>query len=47
MLYKEVDNIMFFHIVQPGDGLWAIVNKYGLFPTASAINNIIVANRLW
>lgn len=38
---------MFFHIVQPGEALWSIVNKYGLYPVTSAINNIIVANKLW
>lgn len=38
---------MFTYIVKPGDTLWSIVVRYGLYPVTQAINKIIVSNKLW
>ena len=33
--------------VKKGDSLWKIVSNYGLYPKHQAIDNIIIANKLW
>lgn len=38
---------MLTHLTKPGETLWSIVQSYGLKPPSLAINNIIVANKLW